>query len=149
MTVTSGKGTMSPATEDRKNAVIVSSDLPPGLAVNAASVLSVTLGDRIAELVGSDVKDADGVVHPGVIYSPLPVLISDMPGIGRIIQVASADDDMFCATFSSLAQSCKTYDEYIQRMSETPTADLRAVAVAIVGPRKKVNKLVGSLPLFR
>lgn len=134
---------------DSKNAIVVSEGLPLGLAVNAASVLAVTLGSRIDDLVGSDVKDADGIVHPGVIYRPLPVLKADMAGIGRIVESASVDEDLFCATFSSLAQSCKTYDEYIQRMSETPTGGLEAVAVALVGPKKKVDKLIGSLPLLR
>ena len=62
---------------------------------------------------------------------------------------ASEDDELFYAAFSSLAQSCKTYDEYVHRLSETPTDAVQAVAVALVGPKKKVNKLVGSLPLLR
>ncbi len=134
---------------ESKNAIVVFEELPLGLAVNAASVLAVTLGSRVDDLVGSDVKDADGIPYPGIIYSPLPVLKASMAEIGRIVEVASGDEDLFCAAFSSLAQSCKTYDEYIRRMSETPTNGLEAVAVAVVGLKKKVNKLVGSLPLLR
>lgn len=134
---------------ESKNAIVVFEELPLGLAVNAASVLAVTLGARIDDLVGSDVKDADGVAYPGIIYSPLPVLKAGMAEIGRIVEAGSGDQELFCAAFSSLAQSCKTYDEYIRRMSETPTNSLDAVAVALVGPKKKVNKLVGSLPLLR
>ena len=51
--------------------------------------------------------------------------------------------------FSSLAQSCRTYDEYVHRMSKTMSSDLSIVAVALVGPKKHVNSLVGSLPLLR
>lgn len=134
---------------ESKNAIVVSEDLPPGLAVNAASVLAVTLGHRVDGLVGSDVKDADGIVHPGIIYTPLPVLKANAADIGRIVESASGDPEVFCVAFSSLAQSCKTYDEYIQRMNETPTSGLEAVAAAMAGPKKKVNKLVGSLPLLR
>jgi len=65
------------------------------------------------------------------------------------VAAALPDDSIFCVAFSSLAQSCKTYDEYIQRMAQTLTTDLAAVAVALVGPKNKVNKLVGSLPLLR
>jgi hypothetical protein len=135
--------------QDFKNALVVFEGLPPGLAVNAASVLAVTLGNRVDKLLGTDVTDADGVVHPGIIYSPLPILQADMAQIGRIVEAAAGDEDVFFAAFSSLAQSCKTYDEYVRRMSDTPTSRLDAIAVAVVGPKKRVNKLVGSLPLFR
>jgi len=139
---------MTTGTES-KNAIVVSKELPLGLAVNAASVLAVTLGDRLDNLVGIDVKDADGLAYPGIIYSPLPVLEAGIAEIGRIMESASRDEELFCAAFSSLAQDCKTYDEYIQRMSQTPTSSLEVVAVALVGHKKKINKLVGSLPLLR
>ena len=135
--------------QDSKNALVVFEGLPPGLAVNAASVLAVTLGHRVDELVGTDVTDADGLVHPGIIYRPLPILRAGAAEIGRIVAAAARHEDVFCAAFSSLAQSCRTYDEYVRRMRETPTSGLDAIAVAVVGPTKKVNKLLGSLPLFR
>ncbi|MGC7100992.1 DUF2000 domain-containing protein [Amycolatopsis lurida] len=111
-----------------KCAIVVSEELPAGLAANAAGVLSITLGHRISGLVGADVKDADGVVHPGIVRLPIPIL--NVP-------------------FSALAQSCKTYDEYIGKMAATATADLDIVGVGLHGPRKPVNRLVGSLPLLR
>jgi hypothetical protein len=134
---------------DRKTAIVVLDALPLGLAVNAASVLCVTLGVRIPDLVGVDVKDADGRLHPGVVSAPLPILQADGPTIARITDAALTEETLFAASFSSLAQSCRTYDEYIQLMSRTPTADLQTAAIALVGPKKRVNKLVGSLPLLR
>lgn len=134
---------------DRKSAIVVSDKLPPGLAVNAASALSVTLGSRIPTLVGDDVTDAEGHIHPGVVSAPLPVLQTDDPTIERIVEAAMADEQLFVVPFSSLAQSCRTYADYTRLMSETATADLRTIAVALVGPKKRVNKLIGSLPLLR
>ena len=133
----------------RKCAIVIADHLPNGLAVNAASVLSVTLGAKVDGLVGGDVKDADGVTHPGVIYTPLPVLMDSADGISQMLTTAAADDELFFATFSSLAQSCKTYDEYIERMSAVPTSNVEVVGIVLFGPKKKVNKLVGSLPLLR
>jgi hypothetical protein len=132
-----------------KCAIVVAEQLPNGLAVNAASVLSVTLGAKVQGLVGGDVKDADGVTHPGVIYTPLPVLTDSADRISQMLTAAADDEELFFATFSSLAQSCKTYDEYIARMSAVATADVEVVGIALFGPKKKVNKLVGSLPLLR
>ncbi len=132
-----------------KCAIVIAEHLPNGLAVNAASVLSVTLGAKVEGLVGGDVDDADGVTHPGVIHTPLPVLTHSADGIAQLLTTAAADDELFFATFSSLAQSCKTYDEYIQAMSTVPTSVIEVVGVALFGRKRKVNKLVGSLPLLR
>jgi hypothetical protein len=139
----------TPNDVDLKTAIVVSHELPLGLAVNAASVLSVTLGVRIAKLVGDDVTDAGGRVYPGIVTVPLPVLQADPPTIARIVDVALHEEELFAVPFSSLAQSCRTYDEYVHRMSESATSDLSIVALALVGPKKHVNRLVGSLPLLR
>lgn len=51
--------------------------------------------------------------------------------------------------FSDLAQGCKTYDEFIEKMGHVPESTLQYFGVAICGPKKKVNKLTGSMPLLR
>jgi hypothetical protein len=132
-----------------KCAIVVSDELPTGLAVNAASVLSLTMGHRVEGLVGADVKDADGVLHPGIIHTPLPVLVAPGERVGALVRAAAAQDGMFFVGFSSLAQSCRTYEEYTDKMAATATADLTEVGVGLYGPRKQVTKLVGSLPLLR
>ncbi|SDX11319.1 Protein of unknown function [Saccharopolyspora shandongensis] len=134
---------------DYKCAIVVSDQLPTGLGANAAAVLSLTLGHRVDGLVGSDVKDATGVIHPGIAYVPVPILKGTQDQVDAIVQAAAAHDDVFFVSFSSLAQGCRTYEEYIDKMSATPTADLNSVGVGLHGPRKPVNKMVGALPLFR
>ncbi|MCP2170195.1 DUF2000 domain-containing protein [Goodfellowiella coeruleoviolacea] len=132
-----------------KCAIVVSDELPTGLAVNAASVLSLTMGHRVEGLVGADVQDADGVTHPGVIHTPLPILVAPREQVAAIVRAAATQDGMFFVSFSSLAQGCKTYEEYIAKMAVTPTAELASVGVGLHGPRRQVNKLVGALPLLR
>jgi hypothetical protein len=132
-----------------KCAIVVSEELPVGLAANAASVLSITLGHRVDGLVGADVKDADGVAHPGIIHMPIPILNAPREQIATIVQAAAEDDELFFVSFSALAQSCKTYDEYVDKMAATATADLDSIGVGLHGPQKRVNRLVGSLPLLR
>jgi hypothetical protein len=132
-----------------KCAVVVGADLPPGLAANAAGVLSVTLGHRIDGLVGADVEDADGVAPPGIIHVPLPILTVPREEVAAIVRVAAEDDEIFFVAFSALAQSCRTYEEYTARMAATATADLDSVGVGLHGPRKRVDRLIGSLPLLR
>ncbi|WP_370961114.1 DUF2000 family protein [Amycolatopsis sp. cg9] len=62
---------------------------------------------------------------------------------------AAADPDGLAVAFSALAQSCRTYEEYTARMAATATADIEGVGVALHGPRKRVDRLVGALPLLR
>ena len=54
--------------------IVVDEDLAPGLAANAAAVLALTLGVTVDGLVGPDLVDADGDVHPGLFAAGLPVL---------------------------------------------------------------------------
>lgn len=133
----------------RKCAIVLAEHLPIGLAVNAACALSVTLGAKVDGLVGVDVEDAAGATHPGVICTPLPVLVTSTDRISQILAAAAAENDLFFATFSSLAQSCKTYDEYIERMRAVETEEIEIIGIVLFGLKKRVNKLVGSLPLFR
>lgn len=132
-----------------KCAIVVSGELPTGLAANAASVLALTMGHRVEGLVGADVKDADGVVHAGIIHTPLPILTAPGERVRAIVRTAAAQDETFFVSFSALAQSCRTYDEYVEKMAATATADLTSVGIGLYGPRKRIDRLVGALPLLR
>lgn len=48
-----------------------------------------------------------------------------------------------------LEQGCKTYEEFQEKMTEVSEMELNYFGVAICGPKKKVNKLTGSMPLLR
>lgn len=132
-----------------KCVIVISDTLSIGHAVNAASVLSVTLGYRVGGLVGGDVEDADGVVHPGIIATPLPVLQAEPAQLAAIATAAKGDEKIFSVSFSTLAQRCRSYEEYIRAISIQRTDALDSIAVALHGPRKRVDRLVGALPLLR
>ncbi len=46
------------------------------------------------------------------------------------------------------AQLTRVYDEYRQTLATTPAEDVEYYAVSIVGPRNRVDKIVGRLPLL-
>lgn len=131
-----------------KCVIVVDESLPLGLQVNAASVISTMMRHRVDGLVGPDVKDADGCPHPGVVLIPVSVLHADSARVNDVWK-AAGELDIVRTGFTSLAQSCRTYEEYIQRMSVTSTGDLRFVGVGLYGARRAVNRLAGSLPLLR
>ncbi|MER5972983.1 DUF2000 domain-containing protein [Streptomyces sp. NPDC002055] len=132
-----------------KCVIVVNSALPTGLILNAASVTSLTLGQQVPELIGTDVKDADGGVHLGITFIPVPILQSTAEDLSRIHREAGSDPDVVVVGFSDLAQSSRTYEEYGERMATTPAQELTYAAVGIFGPKKLVNRLTGSLPLVR
>ena len=132
-----------------KSVVLVDEALPIGLAANAVSVVGVSMGRALDGLVGPPLKSGDGHLYPGVVLAPLPILVAPQMELRARYLRAAEDPDMIVFPFSSLAQSCKTYDEYELILSAADSADIPLSAVGIVGPRKGVNKLVGSFPLLK
>ncbi|REL31305.1 DUF2000 domain-containing protein [Thalassotalea euphylliae] len=132
-----------------KCTIVVDQDLNIGLSMNAASVIGISFGKTIENLVGPDMQSQDSVNYPGVIYSPLPVLKATGGYLMELLSAAEQDDDIHCMPFSALAQSCKTYDEYGERINSTNSEHIELVAIGLIGPKKKITKLTGNLPLYR
>jgi len=57
--------------------------------------------------------------------------------------------DLTVVEFSDLAQRCKTYNEFIEKMKGVYEKELNYFGIAICGAKKKVNKLTGSMALLR
>ncbi|MFT2112064.1 DUF2000 domain-containing protein [Marinomonas sp. 2405UD68-3] len=131
-----------------KCTIVVDQDLNVGLSMNAASVIGISFGKTISNIVGPDMQSQDDVNYPGVIYSPLPVLKTTRKSVMDLLSVAEQDEEIHCMPFSALAQSCKTYDEYGERINSTNSESIELVAIGLVGPKKKITKLTGNLPLY-
>lgn len=138
-------------TQKEKSVIVVDGSLPVGTIANASAILGITLGMKLPRIVGSDVTDMQGNIHPGIIKFPLPVLKADSQTLKKFRKRLFETDnsDLFAVGFSSLAQSCAAYDEYIEKMQQTAGDSIVYTAIAIFGSRKKVNSLTGSLPLLR
>lgn len=129
--------------------IIIDKDLKAGLAINAASVIGISFGRTVENLVGPDRQSADAVNYPGVIYAPLPVLLAPGSYLSELLSAAQQDDEMYAMPFSALAQSCKTYEEYGERISAVGSDGIELVAIGLIGPRKKITRLTGSLALYK
>jgi hypothetical protein len=79
------------------------------------------LGHRVDGLVGTDVKDADGVVHPGIIFMPIPILNAPREQITTIVQAAAEDNDLFF-----VSQDCPSNAVALCRNEKSATALPRA-----------------------
>ena len=137
--------------QNKKCVMVIDGGLPLGVIANTAAIMGITLGKRIPEAVGADVTDQSGSRHPGIIEFPVPILRGSPELIRRIRETLdqSGFQDLTVVDFSDLAQDCKTYDEFIEKMGRVPEDALQYLGLAICGPKKTVNKLTGSMPLLR
>lgn len=131
--------------------VVYDEELPLRIIANTAAIMGITLGKAIPEVVGADVRDESGHTHLGIIEFPVPILRGSPESIKALRENLYEPDfqALTVVDFSDLAQSCKTYDEFIGRMAQVPESTLQYFGVAVCGAKNKVNKLTGSLPLLR
>jgi len=137
--------------QNEKCVMVIDKSLPLGLIANTAAIMGITLGKKMPEAVGADVTDQNGNRHAGIIAFPVPILQGSSESIRQIREKLYQPDfqDLTVADFSGLAQACRTYDEFLEKMRHVPESNLQYFGVAICGPRKKINKLTGSMPLLR
>ncbi|MCM1330202.1 MAG: DUF2000 domain-containing protein [Ruminococcus sp.] len=137
--------------ENVKCVMIIDQTLPLGVTANTAAILGITLGKLFPETVGGDVRDKSGGVHPGIIEFPVPILKGTPELIGEVRQKLSGTgfEGVAAVDFSETAQSCKTYAEFTEKMSQTEEKDLRYMGIALFGEKKKINKLTGNIPLLK
>lgn len=128
--------------------VVVNEALAPGLAVNAAICAAAATAAQVSGLLGQDAEDADGNAHPGLPWAGCSVLVADAQTLRTIRAKAAAHEGTFVADMPAAAQQTRVYDEYLAAVAETPPAEIEYYAVSIVGPRNRVDKIVGRLPLM-
>jgi len=127
-----------------KAVIILDNSLPKGLLINTASILSIILGTKIENIIGPNTLDKSKILHHGVIKFPLPILETDKSELKKIYNIA-LQKKIFIADFTTLAQKCKTYDEYIKKISNTKNEELDFIGLALVGDKNIINKITGNL----
>ena len=137
--------------QNEKCVMVIDENLPLGLIANTAAIMGITLGRDMPEVVGADVTDRSGRLHRGFIEFPVPILKAAPETIKALRERLYQPEfqDVTAVDFSDLAQSCKTYGEFIEKMALTSENDLQYFGVTLCGAKKKVNKLTGSMPLLR
>lgn len=137
--------------QNEKCVMVIDEELPLGIIANTAAIMGITLGKAMPEVVGVDVYDKGGNAHLGIIEFPVPILRGNRDKIkeirGKLYEPEFSD--LTVVDFSDLAQSCKTYEEFQEKMAGTSEEELNYFGVAICGAKKKVNKLTGSMALLR
>lgn len=134
-----------------KCVIILDGGLPMGVAANTAAILGITMGRTRPDVVGCDARDGGGRSHAGIIRFPVPVL-RGTPEILYEIHARLSEppfSGLTAVDFTSLAQGCRTYEEFMEKMPDCPPEELRYMGLALCGEGKLVSRLTGSLPLLR
>jgi len=128
--------------------VVVDESLPTGIAANAAICTAAATAAGVTGLLGPDAVDADGSTHPGLPWAGCSVLRASGEQLAAIRAKAAASEGVFVADMPAAAQLTRVYDEYLETVAGTASDALPYYAVSVVGPRNRVDKIVGRLALL-
>jgi hypothetical protein len=126
--------------------VVVDESLPPGRAANAAVCVAAATSSGVDGLLGPDARDAAGSDHPGLPWAGCSILSAPSARLAQIRAKAAASLGVFVADMPASAQHTRVYDEYLAEVATTDAPTY--YAVSIVGPRNRVDKIVGTLSLL-
>jgi hypothetical protein len=135
-----------PPSEPERCIIVVDEGLSPGKASNAAAVVAFTLGQRHQHLVGEALRELDGTAHPGLIPIGIPVLKASADQLSALRQKSLEHCDV--VDFPVQGQATTDYQAFLDAVGVLSGESLRYLALGLVGPRKKVGKLVSGLALF-
>ena len=62
--------------QDTKCVIVINEELPLGIIANTCTILGITLGKHVPELVGEDAVDSSEKSHLGIITILVPIPVS-------------------------------------------------------------------------
>ncbi|ENM5729145.1 DUF2000 domain-containing protein [Vibrio mimicus] len=133
--------------ENNKCVLVIDKNLPLGVIVNTAAVLTLSLGKVHPELVGENIKNRDGGEHLGITRIPIPILASsagELKAIRDKLQPVTTLVD-----FSNVAKGTKTYEEYSSAIAGTEAKDIEYLGIAVYGDKTVIAKYTGNMRLMR
>ncbi|MDT2044986.1 DUF2000 domain-containing protein [Priestia flexa] len=136
---------------EKKCVLVIDENLPLGLIANTAAILGVTLGAKVADMIGDNVVDGSGIEHLGIVKAPIPILKGTTELLSNLKDKTMTEPflDLIVIDFSDAAQRCKTYEDYITKLQTMSKVDYRYFGLGIYGDKKKVNSLTGDIALLR
>ena len=132
-----------------KISIVIDESLRPGLAANCTAVLGAALGARYPDINGPDTKDRSGLCYPGITTVPIPILRATRHTLADLTGRAIGKSELTFVILTDLAQQCRTYTEYERRLGRTDIEHIAVVGLCLLGDKSVVDRLTGSLPLYR
>ena len=133
---------------NEKCVMVINAELPLGLIANTAGILGVTLGKNGAADCWRGCDGSNRQSPSGVVGIPVPILSVSKEKLKTIREQLYQPEfsELTVVDFSDIAQSCKNYPEYIEKIANVTEEEITYFGIGIYGPKKRVNKLTGDLP---
>jgi hypothetical protein len=128
--------------------IVVNDSIPPGRAVNAAICAAGATVAGVPGLLGPGGIDGSGSWHPGLPWVGCSILVADSAVLRSIRTKGAAHVGTFVADMPNAAQETRVYDDYITALGAGDPAGIEYLAVSLVGPKNRIDKIVGRLPLM-
>lgn len=135
-----------------KIVLVLRSELPAASLVNIAACLTAGITARHPWLAGQPLQDAAGLCTVASSHLPIVALKADDAVFNRILQQLQQQDagaDNCVCLFPAYAKSMHSAPEYWQQHQQTAHDGSQLSGLALLGPKKWLNKLSGNLPLLR
>ncbi len=128
--------------------VVVNDSVPAGRAINAAICVAGATVEGVAGLLGPAAIDGAGSLHPGLPWAGCSVLVADAETLRSIRAQGEAHEGTFVADMPLAAQQTRVYDDYLTTVSASLPGEIDYLALSLVGPKNRIDKMVGRLPLM-
>ena len=122
--------------------IVVDKAAPLGQQVNAVACISAATGSLVNGLTARGGRDADGAEHPGLPWAGCSVLGASAEQLINLRAKAASVDGLLVVDMPLSAQTNRIYDDYLAELAETPSAEVAATAISIIGERADVDALV-------
>lgn len=128
--------------------VVVDEQLEPGRAANAVACVTAATVTGVHGLLGPAAADAGGGEHTGLPWTGCTVLGAPRAALAELRAKAAAAPGVHVADMPAIAQQIRVYTEYLAAMAARPADAHDYLALSIVGPKNRIDRLVGKLRLL-
>ena len=125
--------------------LVVDAALSPGLQVNAAACVAAAAGSDVDGLVGPPADTGEGPI-PGLPWIGCTVLGGTGEQLAALREKALASEGVYVAQMPEAAQRTRVYAEYLAAVGAGEAGS--CLALAVVGPRNRVDRLTKGLALL-
>ena len=134
-----------------KCVMIVNENLPRGIIANTTAALGISIASLQDVMTGKKLVDRNGRIHESITNVPIPILALPVNDVKVLYDnlLELNDEDLKVIGFNDVAQNSHHYEEYEARLLQTAKDNINYLGICIYGPKKKINRLTGSMKMLR
>ncbi len=130
-----------------KAAIILDSQLGPGLLANASACITSGLFHNEIELYGDEIP-GDGFTFIPITKIPILVLRYNGTKWAELLQLVKKRKLKYMI-FTKEGQTTTSYSEYASRVNGKSVEQLQVIGIGVLGEDEAVKSVAGSFPLLR